>query len=302
MVHGTIGLATRIISETPFQPNDFFDMVKRYKVNFWFGTLAQMTLSLSSEKLAESDLSTLQFCIIAGSAVPYSLVEKFQPFAPNSLFGVGYVTSETCSTISTGMAQPNNSCGMLGPNVEVKIIDDEGNSLGPNAHGEVCIRTRFPWAGYFNNPEATKAIYDEDRWIHNGDIGYFNDAGELFLVDRKSEMRKYNNFHFSPTDIEKVISELPQVADVCVACIPDETYGFLPAAAVIKRHGSTIEKSEISQHVVDRMQDFEHLRGGVYFFESFPQTPSGKTMRRKVMEMCEKLRTSEINKINKANL
>ncbi|XP_005189320.2 probable 4-coumarate--CoA ligase 1 [Musca domestica] len=296
LIQGTIGSARRIISSKAFNADDFFDIVERYKVNITMGPPSQIALAVSSDRIGSVDLSSLTACMIGGSAVLYSLTEKFRKYATNAWCLIGYASSET-SGISATPSLPSNTVGELMDNVEVKIIDDDGNALGPQESGEICVRTPLPWAGYFGNPTATKEKYDLEGWIYTGDVGYFNEEGELFLVDRKCDIRKYNNFHFSPTDIEKVISELPQVADVCVVGIPHSVHGFLPAAFVIKRYNSEIKESEIYQHVVERMQDFEHLRGGVYFVDDFPRTASGKALRRKVTELCEKL-WNEKNGIN----
>ncbi|XP_073843612.1 uncharacterized protein [Musca autumnalis] len=294
LIHGTIGGAKRIISEQPFNVDDFFDIVERYKVNMTVGPPSQIALALSSDTIARRDLSSLQACILAGSPVLYSLTEKFRKYAVNAYCLVAYGSSET-SGISAGQSLPNNSVGALCPNIEIKIVDDNGKRLGPNESGELCVRSKLPWAGYYGNPQETKEKYDDEGWICTGDIGYFNDDRELILVDRKCDIRKYNNFHFSPTDIENVISELPEVADVCVVGIPHSVHGFLPAACVIKRANTEIDEAQICQHVVQRMQNFEHLRGGVYFVDSFPRTASGKTIRRNVTEMCEKLWHKRMN-------
>ncbi|XP_073838508.1 probable 4-coumarate--CoA ligase 1 [Musca autumnalis] len=288
LVHGTIGGAKRIISSKPFNVDDFFDMVQRYQVNVTIGPPSQIALAVSSDKISTCDFSSLHACLIGGSAVSYSLIEKFRKYATNVKCMVGYGCTEAGGA-SMAVCVPNNTVGFLYPNVEVKIVDDDGNALGPNESGELWIRTPFPWNGYYGNPKATEEKYDADGWIHTGDVGYFNDEGKLFLVDRKCDIRKYNNFHFSPTDIENVISEMPQVADVCVVGIPHSVHGFLPAACVIKRANTEIVESEIYQHVVDRMQHFEHLRGGIYFVDNLPRTASGKTIRRKVTELCEGL-------------
>ncbi|XP_073841198.1 uncharacterized protein [Musca autumnalis] len=288
LIEGTIGGTKRIISSKPFNVDDFLEIVPRYKVNITLGPPSQIALAVSSHKIASSDLSSLTACMIGGSVVSYSLTEKFRKYATNALCLPGYGSTET-NGISSTISSPDNTLGPLLTNVEVKIIDDDGNCLGPNESGELCVRTPLPWAGYYGNPTATKEKYDADGWIYTGDVGYFNDEGKLYLVDRKCDIRKYNNFHFSPSDIEKVISELPQVADVCVVGIPHSVHGFLPAACVIKRSNTEIDESEICQHVVKRMQDFENLRGGVYFVDELPQTPSGKIIRRKVTEMCERL-------------
>ncbi|XP_013107201.2 uncharacterized protein LOC106086929 [Stomoxys calcitrans] len=290
LMHGTIGQAIRITSEKTFNPEDFFEIIQQHKVEIFLGPPSQLALALTSNAISESDLSSLDYIITGGGFISYPLIDKFKKYAPKTIFYGGYSSSETCCAIAAGICEPSNAVGTIGQNVEIKIIDnDNGKLLGPNELGEICVRSKFPWAGYYKNPELTRTIYDSEGWIYTGDNGYINDEGKLFLSDRKVDIRKFDNFHFSPSDIEKVIIELPQVADVCVVGIPDSVHGHLPAAAVIKRAESIIDEREIYQHVVNRMQNFEHLRGGVYFFESLPRTVTGKTLRRQVVGMCVEL-------------
>ncbi|XP_059225112.1 uncharacterized protein LOC131997722 [Stomoxys calcitrans] len=294
VIHGTIGRATRIISDKSFNPKDFFEIVKQHKVDIFLGSPSQLAMASSSNGIGESDLSSLAYFLIGGGSISHALIDKFKKYAPQTIFYGGYASSETCYAIASGVCESSNAVGTIGPNVEIKIIDnDNGKLLGPNELGEICVRSRLPWAGYYKNPQCTQAIYDSEGWIYTGDNGYINDEGKLFLSDRKVDIRKFDNFHFSPSDIEKVIIELPQLVDVCVVGIPDGVHGHLPAAAVIKRPNSSIGEEEIYQHVVNRMQSFEHLRGGIYFFKSLPRTVTGKTLRRQVLEMCLELSYSK---------
>ncbi|TMW40367.1 hypothetical protein DOY81_014553 [Sarcophaga bullata] len=127
--------------------------------------------------------------------------------------------------------------------------------------------------------------------IEDGNVGqlYPNTEGDLYIIDRKKDILKYNNYHFSPSEIEAVILELPDVVEVCVFGVPDIYYTFLPAAAIIKRSGSSLTGEEVSEHVKERMTHFKQLRGGVYFVNELPRTPSGKILRRKMAELCQSL-------------
>lgn len=298
LIHGTIQGVTRIISNRAYTPDDFFAIVERYKVNIILSPPSQIAMSLASEKLLKSDLSSIELYIAGGSAVPYVLIEKFKKFAFNARFVTGYGMSEVCCFTSYSEAQSNNSVGQLASNIEVKIINDDGQHMVVNEVGEICIRTLYPWSGYVNNPEATKAIYNENRWIHSGDIGYFDNIGNLYIADRKKDILKYNNFHFYPTEIEKSILEIPDVVEVCVVGIPDLVATHLPAAAVVKHANSPLTEEQIYQHVAKRRQHFEHLRGGIYFFDNLPRTASGKTLRRKVTDICETIRNEKFSSQN----
>ncbi|XP_061389631.1 luciferin 4-monooxygenase-like [Musca vetustissima] len=297
MIQSATDCFTRIISENPFTPEEFIDIVKMHKINVSANFPADIPLLLTSGKLASSDLSSLRLMFVAGKTIPYSLIEKLMPYAKNCTFRTYYGLTEICGALTSSPVDPSDAVGRMLVNTEAKILSDKGMQLGPNEVGEILVRKKYPGSGYFKNPEATKAVYDEDGWVHTGDLGYFNDAGQLYVVDRRKDMLKYNNFTLSPTNIEKVICEIPEVALACVVGIPDETCDFLPAAGVIKRQGVTISEAQIAQHVADRMDDYEILRGGVYFFDSFPLTVTGKTNRSEVTEMCIKRRQNEGNKI-----
>lgn len=277
---------TRIISENPFTPEEFCDIVKHCQINVSANYPAHIPLLLASDKLATSDLSSLRLMFIAGKTIPYALMEKFMPFAKNCTFRTYYGLTEICGAITSSPIDPSDSVGRMLVNTEAKILNDSGEQLGPNETGEILVRKKYPGRGYYKNPEATRAMYDEEGWVHTGDIGYFNSAGQLYVVDRRKDILKYNNFTFSPTNIERVICEIPEVAEACVVGIPDETYDLLPAAGVVRRQGATISERQIAQYVAERRQDYERLRGGVYFFDSFPLTVTGKTNRKEVTEMC----------------
>ncbi|XP_011293216.1 uncharacterized protein LOC101891121 [Musca domestica] len=281
---------TRIISANPFCPEDFFAIVERYKVTVVMGPPSHMAMCLTSSKLPDSDLSSIVEYGVGGSRVCYSLIEKFKKYSPNAVFNIAYGMSEVCVIASSGEAEPTSSVGKLKTNIEVKVINELGKAMGPNEIGEICIRTQIPSSGYCNNPEATKAIYDNNLWIHSGDVGYFNNSMQLYIVDRKKDILKYNNFHFTPSSIERVLSEIQGVAEVCVVGIPDNCMGFLPAAAVIKSFNSTITEAQIYEHASEHLEHFEQLRGGIYFVDNFPRTMSGKTVRSEVAKLCEQLR------------
>ncbi|XP_046808106.1 4-coumarate--CoA ligase 1-like [Lucilia cuprina] len=289
LVHGTIAGLTRVISNRPYSTDDFFNIVERYKVNIILSPPSQIAMTLTSDRINNCDLSSIELFMAGGSAVPYNLVKKFKQFAKNAVFLVGYGMSEVCVWISFYELDDRDSVGQLNCNVEIKIINDNGQNLAANDVGEICIRTPYPWQGYFNNPEATANTYDKDNWIHSGDLGYFDDDGNLYIIDRKKDILKYNNYHFYPTEIEKVIMELPDVVEVSVVGISDNIYTHLPAAAVVKRPDSHLSEKDVCEYVAKRMQHFEQLRGGVYFFENLPRTTSGKTLRREVTKICENI-------------
>lgn len=215
LVQAAVHCETRVISENPFSPRDFYDIVKQHKITIVASSPSHIPLCLASpQALAASDLSSLRVLLATGKSLPYSLIAKFKAFTPNCRFPILYGMTEVCGAVTRTLIDPSNTVGVLLTNSQIKILDDQGEHLGPNETGEIYIRTKFSSSGYYGNPEGNRLTFVGDGWVRSGDMGYFNDEGQLFIVDRRQDIMKYNNYHFSPSSIEKVIAEIPDVAEV----------------------------------------------------------------------------------------
>lgn len=124
-------------------------------------------------------------------------------------------------------------------------------------NGELCIRADFKFLGYFNNPEATWEVFDEDGFILAGDIGHFDDNGNLFITGRKKEFVRYYDYWMNPTEIEAFLMKSPNIKSVCIVGIPDQM-GDLLTAVVVRDNVRNISKKEI----------FDLVSGNVTFFHS----------------------------------
>lgn len=176
-------------------------------------------------------------------------------------------------------------CGNLGTvhaNVELKIADlkDGGKTALPRGeHGEICFRSEAVFVGYLNNEEATKATIDEDGWYHSGDIGYVNQTGDLFYVDRIKEMIKYKLYSIIPAEIEGFLYNQEGVSDACVVGVPDPVDGELVRAYVLLKKGAQITEKKLVDAVAKNMGHQKQLRGGVHFVTVMPRTMIGKVDR-----------------------
>ncbi|KAL5276276.1 hypothetical protein ACFFRR_001858 [Megaselia abdita] len=280
--------AKRIITNQPFNPEYMLRVIEKYKVTIMATPPSQLVLIGQSPILPTTDLSSLTLYILAGGAIPFHILQKVKQFMPNAIISGGYGCSELAACCTTGEVKAPNANGHVRENHEITIIDDDGNNLGVGDTGEIVVKRPTNWLGYHGNEEATKGIWI-NGCIYTGDLGYFDENETLFVVDRKKEILKYKNFHYSPNEIEQVILELPEVVEVSVVGIPDLIMTDLPAAAVVKKENSFLSEKDIYDHVARKMVDFKHLRGGVYFVDAVPKTASGKNLRRIVKEMLTKL-------------
>src|ERR1041384_2510416 len=206
----------------------------------------------------------------------------------------GYGMTETSPVTHSSPAPPFDlklgSVGVAAPNTECKIVDlESGEALGPGEKGEVCVRGPQIMKGYLNNPEATARTIDSDGWLHTGDIGYVDEGGNFFIVDRAKELIKYKGFQVPPAELEGMLLTHPAVADAAVVPYPDEEAGEVPKAFVVLKAQATAE--ELAEFVAARVAPHKRIRQ-LEFIEKIPKSPSGKILRRVVVQKEKERKTA----------
>jgi acyl-CoA synthetase (AMP-forming)/AMP-acid ligase II len=158
-----------------------------------------------------------------------------------------------------------------------------GAELGPNQDGEIWARGPQIMKGYLNNPAATAGMLDREGWLHTGDIGYFDEDGYFFIVDRLKELIKYKGYQVAPAELEAVLLMHPAVADAAVIPSPDEEAGEAPKAFVALKPGATATADELMAFVAGRVAPYKRIRR-LEFIAQVPKSPSGKILRRVLLE------------------
>ncbi|MDQ3907645.1 MAG: 4-coumarate--CoA ligase family protein [Acidobacteriota bacterium] len=196
----------------------------------------------------------------------------------------GYGMTETSP--ATHMTPPEGgranlgSVGVVVPNTECKIVDVEtGEELEANRDGEICVRGPQVMKGYLNRPDATRETIDEGGWLHTGDIGYADDAGHFYVVDRKKELIKYKGFQVAPAELEALMLTHPSVADCAVIPAPDDEAGEVPKAFVVLKENHAATAEELIAHVSAHVAPHKKIRC-VEITDHIPKSPSGKILRR----------------------
>jgi acyl-CoA synthetase (AMP-forming)/AMP-acid ligase II len=245
-----------------------------------------IVLALSNSPLVDNyDLSKLHtiFCGAAplGEALTKAFTDRLQCKVRQ-----GYGMTETSPVTHSSPADPAQvkfgAVGVCAPNTECKIIDLEtGEPRGPNKEGELCVRGPQVMKGYLNQPDATAHTIDADGWLHTGDIGYADEDGHFFIVDRAKELIKYKGFQVAPAELEAILLAHPAVADAAVIPIPDDEAGEIPKAYVVL--SGAAEGEEILAFVAARVASFKKIRL-IEFIDKIPKSASGKILRRVLIQ------------------
>lgn len=197
-----------------------------------------------------------------------------------ALQGYGMTEVSAASHINPGDAEKirHGSVGWVLPGMECKIVEPAtGEALMQGLPGEVCMRGPNRMVGYWNNADATNATIDNDGWLHSGDIGYVDEEGYLYVVDRVKELIKYNAYQVAPAELEAILVTHPMVADCAVIPFPDEEAGEVPKAFVVKR--GDVTEQELMDFVAARVAPYKKIRM-VEFIDQIPKSASGKILRR----------------------
>lgn len=243
-------------------------------------------LALAKQPIVDNyDLSKLKL-IMSGAAPLGENLTTTCSDRLNCVIKQGYGLTETspvthmCSEIREEIKY--GSVGRCIPNTECKIVDLEtGVALGPNKEGEIWIRGPQVMKGYLNRPEATANTVDKEGWLHTGDIGYADDEGHFYIVDRAKELIKFKGFQVAPAELEALLLTHHMIADAAVVPYPDEEAGEVPKAFIVLK-GETTEK-EILEFVRERVAPYKKIRK-IEFIEQIPKSPSGKILRRVLVQ------------------
>ncbi|KAG0749672.1 hypothetical protein G6F16_004848 [Rhizopus arrhizus] len=213
----------------------------------------------------------------------------------------GYGMTETTSGVilQTSKHIAPGSIGVLVPNTECKIVDENGKELGNDQEGELLFRGPTVMKGYLDNPKANAETFTLDGWMRTGDVGKFDSkTGQFYIVDRIKELIKYKGYQVAPAELEAILMGMDIVADCCVVGVYDESQAteipraYIVAQAGIERNSTTAKKVE--DYVSKNVTNHKRLRGGVIFVDAIPKSPSGKILRRQVRDWVKAEQQQEV--------
>jgi acyl-CoA synthetase (AMP-forming)/AMP-acid ligase II len=278
-------LGATIVTMPRFDLEQFLGLIQKYRVTLSH-IVPPIVLKLAKDPSVEKyDLSSLKM-IFSGAAPlgPELSRECLQRIGCG--IRQGYGMTETSPVTHSSPADPDKmklgSIGPPAPNTECKLVDPaSGAELGANHEGEVCVRGPQNMKGYLNNPDATARTIDKDGWLHTGDIGYADEDGHFYIVDRVKELIKYKGFQVAPAELEAILLTHPAVADAAVIPCKDDEAGEVPKAFVVVK--SETSATAIMDFVAARVSPHKKIRA-VEFIDQIPKSLSGKILRRVLID------------------
>ena len=274
-----------LVTMPRFDLEQFLQIVEKYKITC-LNLVPPLVLALSKHPLVDNyDVSSIRL-ISSGAAPLGQELEQACADRLNCQIYQGYGLTEVAgaSHVNT-IPVPSDKVGAVGqvvPNTYSKIIDTEsGKELGINEQGEVLIKGPHVMKGYLNNEEATKHCIDEDGWFHTGDIGYADEDGYFFIVDRVKELIKYKAYQVAPAELEAILVSHEAIADAAVIPSPDEEAGEIPKGFIVL--SSEISAEEIMKFVAEQVAPHKKIRK-IEIVDEIPKSASGKILRRVLVE------------------
>lgn len=262
LLWGTLFGATRVITAEPHSPELAFRLIEKYKVSFILDSVPFLVGMLRSDAINRYDLTSLRNYCTRGSKPPPGMLTEFNVHFPDGR-SHAFIGMTEMASLYAGVCtkyEDKGTAGQLMCDVEAIVVDDNGKRCGLNENGELCLKPRYPLLGYYNNPDATKEAFDAQGFFKTGDIAHFDAVNDLYVVDRKKDIIRYCFHQISPSKIEAVIMRSPEILRACVAGIPDNVSIDLPAAAIIRKNGSTITEEEIYAMVAGTCYFSLHLK------------------------------------------
>ena len=238
---------------------------------------------LNHPDLESFDLSSLRLAVTGAAAVPVELVRQMREKLGFEVVVTGYGLTETTGTATMCRADDDpetiaNTSGRAVPDVEVRIVDADGNEVPRGEPGEIVVRGYVLMKGYLDDPEQTAEVIDADGWLHTGDIGDMDDRGYIRITDRVKDMFIVGGFNAYPAEIENSMLRHPEIGQVAVVGVPDARLGEVGMAFVIPKPGATPDPKAIIAWCREEMANYKAPRF-VEIVDALPLNATGKVLK-----------------------
>jgi long-chain acyl-CoA synthetase len=282
----SIKMACKMILMPKFDALNTLKTIQKQRPTLFPGAPTIYIGLLNHPDLKKYDLSSIKACISGSAALPVEVQQKFEEVTGGKLvegYGLSEASPVTHANFVWDIERVKGSIGVPYPDTDAKIISIEtGESIPAGEIGEIVIKGPQIMKGYWNRPEDTAETL-KDGWLYTGDLGYMDERGYFYVVDRKKDMIIAGGYNIYPREIEEVLYEHHEVKEVVVAGVPDQYRGETVKAYIVLKEGSTVTKEELNQFARKYLAAYKAPR--LYEFRNeLPKTAVGKILRRNLVE------------------
>jgi acyl-CoA synthetase (AMP-forming)/AMP-acid ligase II len=270
-------------------PATILENIERFRVTHIYMPPTLIYMLLAHPDVRKRDYSSLKHLVYASAPMSADkLVEAIEVFGPvlTQTFGQAeacmictfFSPQEHVEALATNKRHRLTSCGRTTPFMKLEAMDDEGRILPRGERGEIVVRGGLVMKGYYNNPQATEEA-SRFGWHHTGDVGFIDEDGFVYIVDRKRDMIISGGFNLFPSEIEQVLWSHPAVQDCAVIGVPDDKWGEAVKAVVELKPGAAASADELQALCRDRLGGMKTPKS-VDFIAALPRSPVGKVLKK----------------------
>lgn len=276
-----------------YAPDACVDLLVNEKVGYVFMAPTMVQDVMQVEGAADRDWSALKVLLIGAAPITEANVKKAYDFFGDAMCQLYGQTEAVPATITMASdwirddipgSQPMRSLGKIHPFCRVEIRDPETNELMPNGkEGEICLQVDGQMTGYWENPESTAKTL-VDGWVHTSDMGFVDDNGYLYMLDRKDDMIISGGYNIWPAELENVIATIPEIIEVVAFPVPSERFGQAPHVIVVVKNENDVTEDQVKNLCADELGSYKKPATVEIRTESLPRTPVGKVSRKMIRE------------------
>jgi long-chain acyl-CoA synthetase len=262
LVLQSFAIGRKLVMMPKWDAEEAMRLIEKEKITYFVG-VPLMSIEIATHPNRHNyDLTSCTAFAAGGAPRPVEHVRKIKKEMDWSFPLLGYGLTETngvgCGNFTENyLAKPDSTGPATKPLVEVSILDDDGNQMPQGERGEVCIRTIANFNGYWNNPEATKAAFTDDGFFRTGDIGYLDEDGYLFIVDRKKDIIIRGGENISCPEVEAAAYEHDDIVELSVFGIADDRYGEVPGMVFLAKEGSDMTPDKLREYLAGKLAPFK---------------------------------------------
>jgi acyl-CoA synthetase (AMP-forming)/AMP-acid ligase II len=268
---------SKIVIMRRWDPQEALRIIAEERITQFTGVPTMLWDVLHNARMDEADLSSLRNISSGGQALPVNLLDEIRAACPQAMMGTGYGMTETSGMVAMASGEDfirnRASAGRVLPLVDMRIEGPDGTPLPRGEAGEIVVRGALVMKGYWNRPEDTAAVLSDDGWLRTGDVGYIDDEGYIFIVDRKKDMVISGGENIYCAEVERVLGEMPEIIECSTFGIPDDRLGELLVAVVVAKD---VTEAQIIDHVAEHLARYKAPARVAFSPTPLPRNAVGK--------------------------